>query len=123
MAKILIVEDDADNRAILRQQLFHLGHEVVETTTGFEALEWAGKEKPDLVILDIMMPKIDGREVARRLRQDSKMKDVPILAATVLFQKEDAETCIEAGCTDILVKPFNLKELREKLQQLLPQKK
>lgn len=119
MSKILIVEDDADNRAILRQQLYHLGHQVMEATTGFEALEQAAKDKPDLVILDIMMPQIDGREVARRLRKDLKMTEVPILAATVLFQKEDAQTCLDAGCTDVLVKPFNIRDLREKIEQLL----
>jgi CheY-like chemotaxis protein len=122
MSKILIVEDDADNRAILRQQLYHLGHDVIEASTGFEALDWAAKDTPDLVILDIMMPKIDGREVARRLRNELKLRDVPILAATVLFQKEDAQTCIDAGCNDVLVKPFNLQELRDKIHQLLPTK-
>jgi CheY-like chemotaxis protein len=121
MPKILIVEDNADNRAILRQQLYHLGHDVVEASNGFEALDCAAKEKPDLIILDIMMPKLDGREVARRLRNELKMTDVPILAATVLFQKDDAQTCLDAGCNDILVKPFNLRELRAKLQRLLPE--
>ncbi len=121
--KILIVEHDSDNRAILTQQLHRLGYYVMEASTGLEAVEQAAKEKPDLIILDIMMPEIDGREVVRRLRTKLEMKDLPILAATVLVQKEDAQTCLDAGYDEILTKPFNLKELREKLQQLLHPRK
>lgn len=121
--KILIVEHDSDNRAILRQQLHRLGYYVMEASNGPDAMELAAKEMPDVIIVDIKMPEIDGREVVRRLRTKLEMKDLPILAATVLFQKEDAQTCLDAGYDEILTKPFNLKELREKLQRLLHARK
>ncbi|MBI3061912.1 MAG: response regulator, partial [Deltaproteobacteria bacterium] len=72
MFKILIIEDNDDNRDILKHQLAYLGYEVVEAVDGLAGLEAVTKEKPDLVIVDIMMPGIDGREVARRLRADSR---------------------------------------------------
>ena len=76
------------------------------------------KEQPDLVIVDIMMPGIDGKEVARRLRADSKTKDLPVLAATVLFHSEDIHSCLVAGCNDVLTKPFTLQQLKDRLEKL-----
>lgn len=120
MFKVLVVEDDNDNREILRQQLKHLGYEVVEATNGFEGLKQTEKEKPDLVIVDIVMPGgMDGAEMAQRVRRDLKMKDLPILAVTVLFQREDVQSCLDAGCDAFLSKPITLKGLKEKLDQLL----
>ena len=75
------------------------------------------KEQPDLVIVDIMMPGIDGKEVARRLRADSKTKDLPVLAATVLFHSEDIHSCLVAGCNDVLTKPFTLQQLKDRLEK------
>ncbi len=118
MLKILVIEDNDDNRDILKRQLEYLGHEVVEAAAGLEGLERAEKEKPDLVIVDIMMPGIDGKEVARRLRAAAKTKDLPILAATVLFHTEDIHSCLAAGCNDVLSKPFTLHQLKEKLDEL-----
>ena len=117
MLKILVIEDNDDNRDILRHQLEYLGYEVVEAADGLEGLKQAEKEKPDLVIVDIMMPGIDGREVTRRLRADSKTKELPILAATVLFHTEDIHSCLTAGCNDVLTKPFTLQQLKEKLDK------
>ncbi len=118
MPKILVIEDNDDNRDILKHQLEYLGYEVVEAADGLEGLKQAEKEKPDLVIVDIMMPGIDGKEVARRLRADSKTKELPILAATVLFHTEDIHSCLAAGCNDVLSKPFTLQQLKEKLNKL-----
>jgi len=117
MFKILIIEDNDDNRDILKHQLEYLGYEVVEAATGLEGLSQVEHDQPDLVIVDIMMPEIDGREVARRLRAGAKTKDLPILAATVLFHSEDIKSCLEAGCNDVLTKPFTLQQLRDKLEQ------
>ena len=118
MSKVLIIEDNDDNRDILKHQLEYLGYEVVEAANGREGLDQVEKEQPDIVIVDIMMPEIDGREVARRLRADSKTKDLPILAATVLFHTEDIHSCLTAGCNDVLTKPFTLQQLKEKLDKL-----
>ncbi len=118
MFKILIIEDNDDNRDILKQQLKYLGYEVVEAADGLEGLNQVAKEQPDLVIVDIMMPGIDGKEVTRRLRADSKTKDLPVLAATVLFHSEDIHSCLAAGCNDVLTKPFTLKQLKDRLEKL-----
>ncbi|SRR5712692_848157 len=118
MLKVLIIEDNEDNRGILRQQLEYLGYEVVEASTGVEGLEQVKKESPDLVVVDVILAGADGREVARRIRAEPKTKDVPILASTVLFQREDLQSCLEAGCNDVLSKPFTLQQLREKLDKV-----
>ena len=118
MSKILIIEDNEDNRDILKHQLEYLGYEVVEAADGLEGLNQVAKEQPDLVIVDIMMPGIDGKEVARRLRADSKTKDLPVLAATVLFHSEDIHSCLAAGCNDVLTKPFTLQQLKDRLEKL-----
>jgi len=117
MSKILIIEDNEDNRDILKHQLEYLGYEVVEAADGLEGLNQVAKEQPDLVIVDIMMPGIDGKEVARRLRADSKTKDLPVLAATVLFHSEDIHSCLAAGCNDVLTKPFTLQQLKDRLEK------
>ena len=117
MFKILVIEDNDDNREILKQQLEYLGYEVVEAANGLEGLSQVEKEQPDLVIVDIMMPGIDGKEVARRLRADLKTKDMPVLAATVLFHSEDIHSCIVAGCNDVLTKPFTLQQLKDRLEK------
>jgi len=117
MFKILIIEDNDDNRDILKHQLEYLGYEVVEAADGLEGLNQVAKEQPDLVIVDIMMPGIDGKEVARRLRADSKTKDLPVLAATVLFHSEDIHSCLAAGCNDVLTKPFTLQQLKDRLEK------
>jgi CheY-like chemotaxis protein len=118
MIKVLIIEDNDDNRGILRQQLEYLGYEVVEASTSTEGLDQMKKENPDLVIVDVMLAGADGREVARKIRMDPKTKDVPILASTVLFQREDVRSCLDAGCNDVLSKPFTLQQLKEKLDKV-----
>ena len=87
---------------------------------GREGIEKALAEKPDLIILDIMMPGMDGREAARELREKSEMKDVPILAATALFREADLKACTDAGCNGYIVKPFTFQELQAKVQELMP---
>jgi CheY-like chemotaxis protein len=118
MIKVLIIEDNDDNRGILRQQLEYLGYEVVEASTSTEGLDQMKKENPDLVIVDVMLAGADGREVARKIRMEPKTKDVPILASTVLFQREDVRSCLDAGCNDVLSKPFTLQQLKEKLDKI-----
>lgn len=121
MLKILVIEDNEDNREILRHQLGHLGYEVVEATDGLEGLKQAEIENPDMMIVDIMLPGgMDGREVVRKLRAESKTKETPILALTVLFQKDEVQSCLDAGCNEVLSRPINLPQLKEKLDKLSP---
>ena len=119
MLKILVIEDNEDNREILRNQLGRLGYEIVEATDGLEGLKQAEKENPDMMIVDIMLPGgMDGREVVRMLRAESKTKETPILALTVLFQKDEVQSCLDAGCNEVLSRPINLPQLKEKLDKL-----
>ena len=95
--KAIIVEDHPDLMEILSLQLETLGFSVISANNGMEGVEKAITEKPDLILMDIMMPGMDGREATRRIRSNPETKDIPILAATVLFKESDLRSCIEAG--------------------------
>ncbi len=118
--KAIIVEDHPDLMEILSLQLEALGFSVISANNGLEGVEKAVTEKPDLILMDIMMPGMDGREATRRIRSNPETKDIPILAATVLFTESDLRSCIEAGCNDYIVKPFSHQELREKIMNFIP---
>lgn len=121
MLKILVIEDNEDNREILRHQLSRLGYEAVEAADGLEGLKRAEEETPDMMIVDIMLPGgMDGREVVRRLRANSKTQATPILAVTVLFQKDEVQSCLDAGCNDVLSRPITIQQLKDKMDKLLP---
>ncbi|MPZ77632.1 MAG: response regulator [Deltaproteobacteria bacterium] len=121
MKKVLIVEDHADMRELLSWQIELMGYVPISAKHGKEALEKAIAEKPDLILMDIMMPGMDGWEAARTLRANPETKDIPILAATALFRDSDLNTCMEAGCNSYIVKPFTFLELQGKIRELIPQ--
>ncbi len=120
MKKILVVEDNPDLVLILTSVLESLGYTVVSATHGSEGVEKAAKEKPYLILMDILMPGMDGREATRRIRSNPETQDIPILAATVLNRRSELQTCIEAGCSDWLVKPFSRQDLQGKIQAFIP---
>ncbi len=120
MKKALVIEDHPDMLDVLSRQLEMLGFAVFTASNGEEGVEKASGEKPDLILMDIMMPGMDGREATRRIRSNPMSKDIPILATTVLFRESELNQCIEAGCNDYMVKPFTFKELREKIKEILP---
>jgi CheY-like chemotaxis protein len=120
MTKVLIIEDHPDMRELLSWQVELLGFTAVLAQQGREGIDKALTEKPDLIILDIMMPGMDGRDAARELRAKPELKDVTILASTALFREADLKACIEAGCNGYIVKPFTFQELQAKLQDLAP---
>jgi len=121
MKKVLIVEDHADMRELLSWQIELMGYVPISAKHGKEGLEKAIAEKPDLILMDIMMPGMDGWEAARTLRANPETKDIPILAATALFRDSDLNTCMEAGCNSYIVKPFTFLELQGKIRELIPQ--
>jgi two-component system cell cycle response regulator DivK len=121
MKKILIVEDHADMRELLTWQIELMGFKPIPAKHGKEGIEKAIAEKPDLVLMDIMMPGMDGWEAARELRAHPETKGVPILAATALFRDSDLKTCLEAGCNGYIVKPFTFQELQGKLREFISQ--
>jgi len=118
--KILIIEDHPDMRELLVWQIQLMGYKPVQASNAKEGLEKAVIETPALILLDIMMPSMDGREAARTLRDNPETKDIPILATTALFREADLQSCLEAGCSGYLVKPFTFQELQSKLRAMLP---
>ncbi len=119
MKKVLVVEDHADMRELLIWQVELMGFTAIPAKHGKEALEKAASDQPDLILLDIMMPSMDGLEAARALRQQPKTKSIPILAATALFRDSDLKSCLDAGCNGYIVKPFTFQELQTKVRELL----
>jgi two-component system alkaline phosphatase synthesis response regulator PhoP len=119
MTKILVVENHADMREILVKILDLMGFTAITSKNGREGVEKALAEKPDLIVMDIMMPEISGWEATRILRSNPETKDVPVLAATVLFRPSDLQRCISVGCNDYIVKPFTVKQLRRKIERLV----
>ena len=119
MAKILIVDDNPDVREVLQCQLKMLGYLVISAENGYVAIEKATVEQPDLILMDIMMPGMDGWQASRAVRANPDTKDIPILAATAMCRRADLNACLEAGCNGYIVKPFTMMELKEKIGQLI----
>jgi DNA-binding response OmpR family regulator len=119
MAKLLIVDDDVFFNRALEQYFKKAGHEVVTAFAGEEALAKVESESPDLVILDVMMPDIDGFEVCRRLRADRRFSHLPILMLTAMTQISDKITGFEAGADDYITKPAHLPEVAARVEVLL----
>jgi two-component system cell cycle response regulator DivK len=117
--KILIVEDNEDSRELLAKVLRNKGYMIVEAVDGEEAIEKVVSEKPDLVLLDISIPKLDGYEVARRLKGREDVKDIPIVAVTAHAMKGDREKVIAAGFEGYISKPVNVRELPEQVRSYL----
>jgi CheY-like chemotaxis protein len=117
--KILIVEDHPDMRELLCVILESLDYIPIIASHGKECLEKAITEKPQLILMDMMMPGMDGWEAAKTLRANPETKKIPILATTALFRPHELKTCLEAGCNDYIVKSFSVQNLRGKIRELL----
>ncbi|MGI5837584.1 MAG: response regulator [Chloroflexota bacterium] len=115
--RVLIVEDEPDNQAIVRAVVEDMvGCSAVLADDGLEALTKVSDQVPNLVLLDLMLPKLDGYEVARRLKGDPKTHNVPIIAITALARPADRTRALEAGCDDYVDKPFDLEALEQKIR-------
>lgn len=117
--RILLVEDDPDTAELMQMELEGLGYEVRLARNGVEALEMAGLEPPDLVVMDILLPKMDGFRAAARIRENPKTQAIPVLAATALAKPGDREKCLEAGCDGYIAKPFTHRQLGAAIRKLL----
>ncbi len=117
--KILIVEDNPDMRELLALRVQVTGYLPVLASDGKDGVEKANADKPDLILMDMMMPVMDGWQAARALRASRETKDIPILATTALFRSEDLKSCLDAGCNGYIVKPFNGVDLQRKIRDLL----
>jgi two-component system cell cycle response regulator DivK len=122
MAKrILVVEDQEDNRRILRDLLTSAGYEVLEAVTGEAGVELAARERPDLILMDIQLPGIDGHEATRRIKAQPDLRAIPVIVVTSYALSGDEVAAREAGADDYVAKPFSPRALLAKLRQYLPQ--
>ena len=117
--KILIVEDNTRNMRLLKMTLRAKGYILLEASDGGEALGIAIKERPDLIIMDIQLPKMNGLAVTRKLRENPEFKHTPIIAITAYAMKGDRERAIGAGCNAYLPKPINTRELPAMIATML----
>jgi two-component system, cell cycle response regulator DivK len=115
--KILVVEDDADNRRIVAKTLSVEGYEIVEAADGLQALAQAHAEHPDLVLMDLAMPNLDGWEATRRLKSDPATRLIPVIALTAVAMRGDEEQARAAGCDDYLSKPARPVAIREMVKK------
>ena len=120
--KILIVEDNPENMRLLEMTLRAKNYILLKATDGEEALDIAMRERPDLIIMDIQLPKMNGLEVTRRLRNAPAFSHTPIIAITAYAMKGDKERVIESGCDAYLSKPISTRELPEMIAEMLLQR-
>lgn len=118
-ARILVVDDNTDNAEIISTRLRHRGYSITEVANGRDALEHILEEAPDLVLLDVMLPDIDGYEVTRRVKGDPSLPFTPIILVTARDSTEDKVTGFEAGADDYLTKPINFSELEARVRSML----
>lgn len=118
--RILIIEDQEDNRAILRDLLSQAGYELIEAADGEEGVKLAQMERPDLILMDIQLPVIDGYEATRRIKATADLKSIPIIAVTSYALSGDEAKARAAGCDGYVTKPFSPRDLLAKVRAYLP---
>ena len=121
--RILIVEDQEDNRAIMRDLLNTAGYNLIEAVDGEEGVRLAQSERPDLILMDIQLPILDGYEATRRIRALAELKSIPIIAVTSYALSGDEAKALAAGCDSYVAKPFSPRELLAKVREFLPNAK
>ncbi len=119
MAKILIAEDERDIRDLIEFTLKYAGHDVIKTSNGVEAVEVASKDRPDLIILDVRMPRMTGYEACRALKALDGLKDVPIVFLSAKGQQTEMESGLDAGAYDYILKPFAPDHLTRRIAEIL----
>jgi two-component system cell cycle response regulator DivK len=117
---ILVVEDQEDNRRIMRDLLGSVEYEVVEAVTGEEGVAAAVIHRPDLILMDIQLPGLDGYEATRQIKANADLQHIPIIVVTSYALSGDDVKAFEAGCDDYVSKPFSPRELLAKIRKYLP---
>jgi len=120
--RILVIEDQEDNRQIVRDLMAASGYELIEATTGEEGIAAAARERPDLILMDIQLPGIDGYEVTRRIKANPQLKSIPIIAVTSYALSGDDKKAFAAGCDGYVTKPYSPRLLLAKIREYLPAK-
>jgi two-component system cell cycle response regulator DivK len=116
---VLIVEDQADNRAILRDLLSHAGYDLIEATNGEEGVALAESKRPDLILMDVQLPIMDGYEATRRIKSNPTLRSIPIIAVTSYALSDDEAKARAAGCDAYVAKPFSPRQLLAKIRKYL----
>ena len=119
MARILVADDDVDIRELVEFKLSTLGHDVVAVADGAAAIEACKAQRPDLAVLDVMMPGVSGLDAIRAIRADPALADLPVILLTARAQESDVETGFDSGADDYITKPFSPRELASRVQALL----
>ncbi|HZT47711.1 MAG TPA: response regulator [Hyphomicrobiaceae bacterium] len=118
--RILIVEDQEDNRAILRDLLSQAGYDLIEAADGGKGVELARSERPDLILMDIQLPVLDGYEATRQIKGTAELKSIPIIAVTSYALSGDEAKARAAGCDGYVTKPFSPRQLLAKVREFMP---
>jgi len=117
--RVLVVEDQPDNRQIIRDMLAGTGYEITEAENGEEALAAIAKQRPDLILMDIQLPVMDGYAATRRIKTDPALKSIPVIAVTSYALSGEEKKAREAGCDDYVPKPYSPRQLLAKIRQYL----
>ena len=120
MKRVLVVEDTEDNRQIIRDLLSSAGYEIIEAVTGGQGVAMAAEHRPDLILMDMQLPVLDGYEATRRIKADPALRDIPVIAVTSYALSGDEAKTREAGCDAYIAKPFSPRELLGKVREMLP---
>src|SRR5262247_2129163 len=118
--RILIVEDQEDNRTILRDVLSTVGYELIEALNGKDGVRLAQSERPDLILMDIQLPEMDGYQATQQIKSIAELKTIPIIAVTSYALSGDEAKARAAGCDGYIAKPFSPRELLAKVREYLP---
>ncbi len=119
MARILVADDDVDIRELVEFKLSTMGHDIVAVGDGAAAVEACREQKPDLAVLDVMMPGVSGLDAIREIRADPSLADLPVILLTARAQESDVETGFDSGADDYITKPFSPRELASRVEALL----
>jgi two-component system, cell cycle response regulator DivK len=118
--RILVVEDQEDNRQIIRDMLSATDYEIMEAESGEQALAAVAKQRPDLILMDIQLPVMDGYEATRRIKADPALRSIPIFAVTSYALSGEEQKARAAGCDEYVAKPYSPRQLLAKIRQYLP---
>ena len=119
MARILVADDDVDIRELVEFKLSTMGHDIVAVGDGAAAVDACRENKPDLAVLDVMMPGVSGLDAIREIRADPALADLPVILLTARAQESDVETGFDSGADDYITKPFSPRELASRVEALL----